>query len=288
MRYRSGGNNVGHHGHVGGWLSLGRVRRFVGLCCLVFIVTGCATLPKRAPLSDSDAVDVRKKFKVMLNDQRQCPASFDSDVVVTINNLVWSGTISGYLKAMAPAFIRFEGINPLGLTEAILAVDGENFTYVSVRDQQAYVGPLNADLLNRYAPEGLATAMSYYWLLGRIPPGALGIGEVGRDQEGLGYWLDLRYVEGGNRSMILYSPEQQLIKRHLVLNGNGGIAVDLSYDYQGSEKAADCQLPVKIIIQGRGSGSLTLGFTKRYPTPSLDPSPFSVTPPSDYKRTVVQ
>lgn len=265
-----------------------RVGILLGLCCLGAIVSGCAALPRRIPLPDTDAAQVRKEFKAILNDQRQCPAAFDSDITVTIDNLLWSGTISGYLRAMAPAFLRFEGINPLGLTEAILAVDGENFTYVSVRDQQAYVGPLKADLLDRYAPDGLATSMSYYWLLGRIPPGALGIGDVGRDPDDRGYWLDLRNVETGKRSMILFAPDQQLIKRHLVLNGNDAIAVDLTYDYQGSDVSSDCQLPAKITIQGRGNGRLTLGFTKRYPTPSLDSIPFFVTPPPDYKRIVVQ
>lgn len=288
MTYRID-HSVGQPWRAKGSLLVRRAGMLLWLCCLGFIVTGCASLPRRVPLPESDAAQVRKEFKAILNDQRQCPAAFDSDVTVTVDNLLWSGTLSGYLRAMAPAFLRFEGINPLGLTEAILAVDGENFTYLSVRDQQAYLGPLNADLLDRYAPNGLATSMSYYWLLGRIPPGPLGIGEVGRDPEGQGYWLDLRNVETGKRSMILFAPDQHLIKRHLVLNGDDAIAVDLTYDYQQSDASSDCQLPVKISIQGRrGHGRLTLGFNKRYPTPPLDPIPFSVTPPSEYKRTVVQ
>lgn len=280
--------NVSQFSIIQRWMLRYRVGLFAGLCCLMFIVSGCATLPKRVPLAEIDASQVRKEFKEMLKDQGQCPAAIDSDVTVTVENLLWSGSLSGYLRAMAPAFIRFEGINPLGLTEAILAVDGENFTYLSVRDQQAYSGPLTAELLGRYAPDGLTTAMSYYWLLGRVPPGALGIGEVGRDPDGQGYWLDLRYAETGKRSMILFAPDQQLIKRHLALNGNDAIAVDLTYGYQQSEIPSACQLPSKISIQGRGNGLLNLSFTKRYPTPPLDRTPFSVTPPSDYKRIVVQ
>lgn len=270
------------------WLPLRRTALSAGLCCLAAIASGCAALPRTLPLPDNDAIQVRQEFKTMLNDQGRCPAAFDSDVTVTVDNLLRSGTLSGYLRAMAPAFVRFEGINPLGLTEAILAVDGENFTYLSVRDQQAYRGPLKAELLDRYAPDGLAAAMSYYWLLGRVPPGSLRIGEVGRDPDGQGYWLDLRYAETGKRSMILFALEPRLIKRHLVLNGNDAVSVDLGYEYPRDEAPSDCRLPAKITIQGRGKGRLNIGFTKRYPTPPLDRSPFSVTPPPDYKKTEVQ
>jgi len=270
-----------------GWLLVRRAGFLVVSCCLAAIVAGCAALPRTLPLPDDDASQVRRQFKTMLDEQGRCPAAIDSDVTATIDNLLWTGTLSGYLRAMAPAFVRFEGVNPLGLTEAILAVDGENFTYVSVRNQHAYLGPLKAELLDRYAPDGLATAMSYYWLLGRVPPGSLGIGEVGRDPDGQGYWVDLRYSESGKHSMILYAPEQRLIKRHLVLNGHDAISVDLDYEYPQAA-TTDCQLPSRIIIQGRGNGRINLAFTKRYPTPSLDKRPFFVIPPPDYKKTEVQ
>jgi len=190
---------------------------------------------------------------------------------------------------MAPASLRFEGVNPLGLTEAILVVDGEDFTYLSVRDQQAYTGPLKAEKISRFAPDGLATSMSYYWLLGRIPPGSLGIAGVGLDQNGEGYWLDLHYASSGKRAMILFDPSQHLVKRHLVLGDNESIAADLSYEYGAAASSTDdCQLPSRITITKQGNGLLSLGFTKRYPTPTLDSSPFRISPPAEYKRTLVQ
>ncbi len=286
------------------------------LGCLL-LIAGCATLPRSVPVQGDEGDQIRQEFKAMLRDQRQCPSAVDADVTVTVDNLLWSGTLSGYLRAMAPAYLRFEGVNPLGLTEAILAVDGESFTYISVRDQQAYSGPLKAEKIARFAPDGLATSKSYYWLLGRIPPGSLGIAGVGLDQNGHGYWLDLHYTATGKRAMVLFDPSQHLVKRHLVLGDNDSIAADLSYEYppqggteqsprpttagieqnppqggteqsQPASKPAACQLPERLTITKQGNGLISLGFTKRYPTPTLDSSPFRIDPPAEYKRTVFQ
>lgn len=255
---------------------------------LLALTTGCATLPKSSPIQDGEAERIRGEFKAMLVDQRQCPPAIDADVMVTIDNLMWSGTLTGYLKAMAPAYLRFEGVNPLGLTEAIFAVDGKNFTYLSVRNQQAYSGPLNAELLSRYAPDGLATGMSYYWLLGRIPPGSVGITRVGLDQDGHGYWLDLQYTTTGDQAMILFDPGQHLVRRHLILNEHEAIAAELAYEYQPATAKAPCLMPDKVTISSLGNGHMNLAVTKRYPTPPLDSAPVQVTPPAEYTRNVVQ
>jgi len=231
----------------------------------------------------------------LLHDQRKCPAAVDADVSVTVDNALWSGTLSGYLRAMAPSYLRFEGVSPLGLTEALFAVDGVSFTYLSVRNQEAYVGPLKAGKIARFAPQGLAISMNYYWLLGRIPQGALGIAEVGLDPDGLGHWLDLHYSATGERAMILFDSKQHLLKRHLMLSDSDAIAVDFSYEYPNAEQSPpatsppdSCQLPAKITIAKKGNGTITLNFTKRYPTPTLDTTPFMITPPDEYKRIVVQ
>lgn len=302
-------------GHPATWRSARQLRRFA-LLCFLLMASGCATLPKSVPVQDSEADQIRREFKTMLNSQRQCPPALDADVTITVDNLLWSGTLSGYLRAMAPASLRFEGVNPLGLTEAILAVDGESFTYLSVRNQQAYSGPLTAAVLSRYAPDGLATSMSYYWLLGRISPGSLGISEIGVDRDDQGYWIDLQYTATGKQDMILFDPEQHLVKRHVVLNAHESIAADLAYEYppqgkpaqpprpaagigqstpqggieqnQAASVAATCQMPSRITISKPGNGRLTLSFTKRYPTPALDSAPYRIIPPVEYKRTVVQ
>jgi len=273
--------------------------RFILTCCLLSIA-GCATLPKSVPIQEAEADHARQEFKTLLHEQQKCPAAVDADVSVTVDNALWSGTLSGYLRAMAPAYLRFEGVNPLGLTEALFAVDGEDFTYISVRNQVAYLGPLKAEKIARFAPQGLATSMNYYWLLGRIPTGSLGIGEVGLDPNGQGYWLDLHYAATGERAMILFDASQHLVKRHLMLSDSEAIAADFSYEYPGPTPAGteqsqsavsppdSCQLPAKITIKKKGNGLITLSFTKRYPTPTLDTAPFRITPPDEYKRIVVQ
>jgi hypothetical protein len=274
------------------------------IACLLLVSGGCATLPKSLPVQNGEADQVRQEFQTMLRDQRQCPPALDADVSVTVDNLLWTGTLTGYLRAMAPAYLRFEGVNPLGLTEAILAIDGKNFTYLSVRDQQAYSGPLTAKLLSRYAPDGLAASMSYYWLLGRIPPGSLRIGEVGLDEMSKEYWLDLYFTATGRWSRVLFNPAEHLVKRHLLLSDRDAIDADLLYEYPRQQAATSvpprpeqksaplpssvCPPPDRIIIKSLGSGQITLGVNKRYPAPRLDSTPFRITPPADYKRIVVQ
>lgn len=266
-------------------------------------------MPKSLPIQAAEADHVRQEFKALLQEQRQCPAAIDADVSVTVDNAVWSGTLSGYLRAMAPAYLRFEGVNPLGLTEVLFAVDGTDFTYLSVRDQTVYLGPLKAEKIARLAPEGLATSMNYYWVLGRIPPGSLGIADIGLDENEQGHWLELRYAPSGERAMILFDAGQHLVKRHLVLSDKDAIVADFSYEYphprtpQGgielhptaaaterSPSAASpadrCQLPEKMTITKKGNGLIALNFTKRYPTPALDTAPFRITPPEEYKRIV--
>lgn len=258
------------------------------LCCLLF-GAGCATLPKAVPIGEVEADQVRQQFMSMLEEQRKCPAAVDADVSVKVDNALWSGTLSGYLRAMAPAYLRFEGVNPLGLTEVLLAVDGESFTYLSVRSQEAYLGPLQAEKVARLVPDGVATAMNYYWLLGRIPPGALGIADIGLDSEGQGHWLDVHYTATGEGAMVLFDARQHLVKRHLLLSDSSAIAADFSYEYQGAASPLDsCQLPDMIKIAKNGNGLISLNFTKRYPTPTLDTTPFRITPPAEYKRIVVQ
>lgn len=269
---------------------------------VVFLLVGagCATLPKSIPIQDKDADRVRKEFTVMLREQRHCPPALDADVSLTVDNLLWTGTLSGYLRAMAPDYLRFEGVNPLGLTEVIFAIDGKEFTYLSVRDQLAYSGPLSAKLLARYTPEGMATSINYYWLLGRIPPGALRIGEVTVDENGKEYWLDLYFNATSSWSRVLFNPTEHLLKRNLLLSDRNAINADLLYGYSTSlstavsesgavpEKADVCPLPDRVTIKSQGRGLITLGFNKRYPTPRLDSTPFRITPPADYKRIVVQ
>jgi hypothetical protein len=246
-------------------------------------------LPKSLPIQDVEADQVRQQFRDMLQEQRKCPAAVDADVSVSVDNALWTGTISGYMRAMAPAYLRFEGVNPLGLTEILFALDGENFTYISVRNQEAYLGPLKAEKIARIVPQGLASSMNYYCLLGRVPPGALGIGEVGLDANDQGHWLDVHYSATGERAMILFDSRQHLVKRHLMLSDNQSIAVDFSYEYPPAASPPDsCQLPTTIAITKKGNGLIKLNLTRRYPTPVLDVSPFKILPPEEYKRIVFQ
>lgn len=262
-------------------------RRFFLLAALL-LCSACATLPKTVSIGEGEARHVRQQFMTMLEEQRQCPAAIDADVSLSIDNALWRGTLSGSLRAQAPASLRFEGVNPLGLTEALLAVDGESFTYLSVRQQEAYLGSFQGEKITRFVPDGVALSMNYYWLLGRVPPGELGLGDIGQQPEGQGYWVDIHYLSTDERAMILFDPRQHQVNRHLLLTGHGDIAVDFTYTYPSlSMPTEGCQLPSQLTISKRGNGLITLSYTNRYPKPPLDAAPFRLTPPPDYKRIVL-
>ena len=106
---------------------------------LFLFLTGCATLPGGKPVPDMEAAGVRADFYDMQSRQN-CPAGIDADVAVTFYGLLSSGSINGYLMTFPPANLRFEAVNPMGLTENILTTDGRNFSYLLIRQQVAYSG----------------------------------------------------------------------------------------------------------------------------------------------------
>ncbi len=114
---------------------------------LLAALAGCATLPKSIPVPESEADQVAAAYNNLLVGQKDCWEVIDADASVVLSNLISKGTIKGYFQAMAPKYIRFEVLNPLGLVEALLVTDGTDFDYLAAREQKAYRGGLDADKL---------------------------------------------------------------------------------------------------------------------------------------------
>lgn len=258
---------------------------------------GCATLPSTRPLAELQQQQAVGLFLETMARQQDCPCCLDAQVRVSVKSLVQNGTISGFVQAKAPSFLKFTGLNPLGQPLMFLATDGTFFRYVSVPEAKGYEGLVTAVAFKKYAPQGFDPAHGFYWLAGRLAPEKLRIFSVAQDPEGQGLWLELAYAndvaEGkALRRHVLFDPAQQVIRRHLVADPDGRIMVDVRYDdyAKASEGGSDnCRLPGVIRIHANNNGALmelTLGDW--LPDASFSAGDFRVDMPLGFQLVPVQ
>ena len=241
-----------------------------GGALLLLVGSGCATLPATQPLGEMQQQQAVAQFREAMAHQQECSYCLAAHVRLSSKSLVQNGTISGFLQAKAPSYLKFTGLNPLAQPMMFLATDGSFFRYVVVPEGKGYEGLVSAAAFKKYAPQGFDPAHGFYWLAGRLAPEKLRIFSVAQDPEGQGVWLELAYdVEssGGKplRRHVLFDPAQQVIRRHLVAGPDGRIMVDVWYDdyASASEGGPDnCKLPGRIRIHANHNGAvmeLTLG-----------------------------
>ncbi|HCC53909.1 MAG TPA: hypothetical protein DEQ20_03140 [Desulfobulbaceae bacterium] len=236
-------------------------------CALVVLLFcgGCATLPATRPLAALQQQQAIALFQgTMARQQQDCSCCLDVQVRFSLKSLVQNGTISGFLQAKAPSFLKFTGLNPLGQPLMFLATDGTFFRYVSIPEGKGYEGLVTAAAFKKYAPQGFDPGQSFYWLSGRLAPEKLRIYSVAQDQEGHGLWLELSYATDilngkGFRRHILFDPVEQVIRRHLLAAPDGSIMVDVRYsDYIQVSKGAsgNCRLPGLVRLHSNHNGAL--------------------------------
>lgn len=241
-----------------------------GLLLLLLLSGGCATLPATRPLAELQQQQAVTLFRETMARQQECPCCLDAQVRLSLKSVMQNGTISGFVQAKSPSFLKFTGLNPLGQPMMFLATDGTFFRYVAVPEGKGYEGLVTAAAFKKYAPQGFDPAHGFYWLAGRLAPEKLRIFSVAQDPEGQGLWLELAYAvddfEGKPlRRHVLFDPARQVILRHLVADAEGRIMVDVWYDdyAKASEGGSDnCRLPGVIRIHSNHNGALmelTLG-----------------------------
>ncbi len=241
-----------------------------GLTLFLLLNGGCATLPATRPLADLQQQQAEALFRETMARQQDCPCSLDAQVRLSLKSLVQKGTISGFVQAKAPSYLKFTGLNPLGQPLLFLATDGTFFRYVVVPEAKGYEGLVTAAAFKKYAPQGFDPAHGFYWLAGRLAPEKLRIFSVAQDPEGQGLWLELAYADDASdgeplRRHVLFDPAELVIRRHLVADPDGRIMVDVRYgDYAPAfEGGSDtCRLPGLIRIYANHNGALmelTLG-----------------------------
>ncbi len=268
-----------------------------GLAVFLLLSGGCATLPTTRPLAELQQQQAVALFRETMARQQDCPCCLDAQVRLSLKSLVQNGTISGFVQAKAPSFLKFTGLNPLGQPMMFLATDGTFFRYVAVPEAKGYEGLVTAAAFKKYAPQGFDPAHAFYWLAGRLAPEKLRIFSVAQDPEGQGVWLELAYAadvsEGkGLRRHVLFDPTEKVILRHLVADPDGRIMVDVRYDdyAPASEGGLDnCRLPGVIRIHADNNGAvmeLTLGDW--LPDASFGTGDFRVDLPPGFQLVPVQ
>ncbi len=229
------------------------------VCGLLCILAGCASLPRTVDLAGAKRAEVVAAFAQLQARQSQCHCCIDVAASVTLTGLLHSGTVSGYLQAMSPAFLRFVGLNPLGQPLLILVSDGNRFRYLAVAQGKSYGGKVAAETFVKYAPAGFRPHESFYWLSGRLPVGPVVVEEVGRALDTGGYWLTVRV--GSERRRLLFDPSLGVIRRHQVLDDDGDDVFDTMYEDYRAVGKDDCLLPGRITVttrQHRGTLVITL------------------------------
>ena len=204
-----------------------------------FFLQGCARpVLQTSPASEQEMQFAALAFTRYMQINRDvCACCLDAEVDAEVSVSGWfsnhTGKLSGYLQAMEPGNIKFVGINPLGQPVLIFLTTGKIFKILNVLEGKAYIGSSNSETFKKFAPSGFDPEFSYYWLTGKLPPGDIDILKVSLDKEQNGYWLQVRHVQSGLDSMVLFDPEGFVVLRHIIMSDRGDYLVDLVYgDYQ--------------------------------------------------------
>lgn len=239
----------------------------------------------------SERAAVIASFHHWLAVQRQCPCCLDAAATVTFKSWIQSGSLSGFVQAMRPAYLKLVALNPLDQPLLVLVTDGRSFQLASVLQGRVYTGSVRAQAFQKYAPDGARPGEAFFWLTGRLPPRKLRIVRIAGDQQGGGYWLDLAGEKTGRRHRILFSPQQGVIRRHLVLDRRNNVLVDVRYgEFIPAAGAADteCRWPSRIVVTtSKHRGRLIISLSDWRPA-SFGKRDFRLQPPPGYEHISVQ
>ena len=254
-------------------------------CCALFLA-GCATLPSGVPVTRLEEANVKRAFTLLLSTQHLCVDQIDADVSVTVKNLFYEGKVNGSLQAMQPSFLRFDGLNPFGLTELVFTSDGLGFTLLAVRKQTGYSGSVSAQKFQQYVPRAFSD--DFVFLLNGLVPISekFEIKRVRGEEEGNGYWLDLEYSDSAKAIKVLFNQDKQAVDR-IIIREKGYGPVVISYEYPDlSDK--QCPEPGTNQVDTNGNGVITIDFSKRYPLSSLNKEHFQVAIPPDFNKVFIR
>jgi hypothetical protein len=277
------------------------------------LFTGCgAKLIQTIPASPQEELTVSVAFQDMLENQANCGCCLDAEADATISAANWlgerSGTMTGFLQAMQPSYIKFVGVNPLGQPLVVFITDGITFQNLQVPNSKVYQGDVRSAAFNRYMPVWFEPENGFYWLAGRIKPRNFEVVDIRRDKEKKDFWVQLHYAGSQYRDMVLFDPHESVVLRHILIDNQERPHIDAQYaDYQplidetvkdadkGTEQKHDtgesvsCRLPGSIrLVSHNNSGQINLQLHSFLPGSEFAEEDFTIDIPSGFERVQVK
>jgi len=247
---------------------------------LLAMLSGCAgKLPKTAPLSSDQQQEADGLLTTFL--QTQPPPSLDADIRLGWDVLGSKGVIDASLQVRQPAFLRFTATDPLGRALFIVVSDGTTFTMVDSRVGRVYQGRTASKFWHSHVPEALRAEDLFLFLSGSLPQMEKPMVHTAQNLEHTGYW----YVWQDGRNMghhILVDRQRRQMIRHLLVDPQGGLVVEVRYLAYGDDREPGYNWPRHLEIAGKAvTGTLTVQVEKIYPNQPI-PAAFKLAYPSHY------
>lgn len=272
-----------------------RVNAAFGISMTLFLllVAGCVALPKTVDVGERESRKVLRAFQDMLDQQQDCQKFLDAGVTVSFDSWLQSGSVDGYLQAMAPSYFKFVGLSPLGQPIMILVTDGTSFRYVNVPEAKGFEGNVRAKKFKKYAPAGFSPKDGFYWLAGRLSSGGKKVVKITMDDEGAGYWLEISHGSESPGSLVLFDPREKVVLRHILQDEQKSILMDVNYaDYHSLSSSRGenlCPMPAKIVVSSHEhNGTMTVLLSDWFSDAVFSENDFTVDLPAGFERILVK
>lgn len=279
-----------------------------------FLLQGCARpILQTLPVAENEVREATSAFtRYQEIYQEYCSSCLDAEAGAALSVSGWfsnhTGKLTGYLQAMAPGYIKFVALNPLGQPVYILVSNGREFKSLNVLEGKAYLGSVYSETFKKFSPPGFEPELSFYWLTGRLEPKTLQVAAVRRDREMQAYWLQLGHAMSGTDSMILFDPRELRILRHILLDEQGEHLVDARYesyqpaagkmarssedDLPAENIAADetlCTIPGRILVSsGSGAQKIEIQLSSLLADAEFSPEDFDLEVPASFEHLFVK
>lgn len=224
-------------------------------------------------------------------------AEADAELVVSGWFSEHTGKLSGYLQAMAPGYVKYVTLNPLGQPLLIFVTDGKTFKSLNVYKEKAYFGSVYSEAYRSFVPEGFVPGFSYYWLTGRLQPGDWQIREISRAGDQDAFWLQAYPAGSSIESMILFEPDNLVVLRHVLRGDRKEHLLDIRYgehqelgvDSSRDDKTLLCRIPARVIVSsGKETEKITIALHSFLRDVHLSAADFQVDIPDNFEKLPVK
>lgn len=263
-----------------------RIFLLVTVLLLASIASGCSFLPRQIPVTGDEKQLVAAAWLELSAEQPSC-RSIEANATVKFDSFLQSGSLSGYLQAMRPSYLKFIGLNPIGQPLMILVSDGRRFRYITVQGAKGYEGSVHARAFMKYAPDGFEPEFGFSWLTGRLPDCvAPDFESVSGDESGAGYWVECKGGPGKVRHLVLFDIERRVVLRHSIRDDQGKTALDVSY---GDFQPGMCRWPGELhVVSRKSQGAMMLLLHDIDAGGDFSASDFEFETPVGYEKVLVQ